>query len=65
MQNFKITYEDGSERNVTAKTHNARGDFIIFYNDELEEIHIDKAKNVSSVSREGVADRTSPPVAIA
>ncbi len=64
MPDFKITYRDGTTQPVSAEQHQPQGDWVIFTDLEGIVLRV-PSKDVQSIAREGVADRTQPFIGIA
>jgi hypothetical protein len=59
-QEFIITYRSGSTQTVTATDHRVEGSWISFYDDHGKVLSVPE-KDVRSIARAGVEDRTKPP----
>lgn len=61
---FKISYRDGATQTVEAKTHQAEGDWVCFYDDNGLVLRV-PGRDVLSIARVGVPDRETPSPMIA
>jgi hypothetical protein len=59
LLDFKVTFKDGAIQKVKAVGPRVQGDWLVFADGSGELLCV-PAKDVESVSREGVADREPP-----
>jgi hypothetical protein len=64
LQEFKISYRDGSSQTVQATRHDAEGKWIVFYDGSGQVLRIPDA-DVRSIGRADVAERKEAEFGIA
>lgn len=65
LQEFKITYRDGSAQTVTAARHRTEGEWIVFYAAGNHQALRIPDGDVQSIAQAGVPDRETPSPMIA
>ena len=65
LEDFKITFRDGSKQIVTADQHRAEGTWIVFYDNNNSQVLRVPGSDVQSVSRSNVSDREPPGLGLA
>jgi hypothetical protein len=64
VQEFKITYRDGATQTVKAEQHIPQGEWVVFTDITGIVLRV-PSKDVQSIARAGVEDRTEPFIGIA